>query len=137
MKKCIFCKIIADKVPVYKIYENNYVLVFAPLEKDIIAKGHMLITSKKHYCNIYDIPQKELNHVTKAAKMISQKLKDKYQVAGVNILHASGKVAQQSCFHFHFHLIPRYKHDHLDTWPKTNYKEINFPDIYKELKNIF
>jgi len=78
-----------------------------------------------------------LHHIVDTIKTISQKLKEKFNAEGINILHASGKVAQQSCFHFHFHLIPRYKDDGLDTWPKTGYKEGNFPKVYEEIANLF
>lgn len=137
MTECSFCKIIAGKLPSTKIYENENVLAFAPLKEHVIAKGHMLVIPKKHYVDIYDIPKEELHHIIDAVKIISQKLKEKYNAEGINILHASGKVAQQSCFHFHIHLIPRYKNDGLDTWPETGYKEGNFPEVYKEIANLF
>src|SRR3989338_8074327 len=137
MTDCSFCKIIAGKLPSNKIYENENVLAFAPLKEHIIAKGHMLVIPKQHYVNFYDIPKEELHHIVDAIKTISQKLKAKYNAEGINILHASGKVAQQSCFHFHIHLIPRYKGDGLDTWPETGYKEGNFLEIYKEIANLF
>ncbi|RLI62100.1 MAG: hypothetical protein DRO88_12230 [Promethearchaeia archaeon] len=137
MTECSFCKIISGKLPSNKIYENENVLAFAPLKEHLIAKGHMLVIPKKHYVDIYDIPKEELHHIINAVKTISQKLKEKYNAEGINILHASGKVAQQSCFHFHIHLIPRYKDDGLDIWSKTNYKEENFPEIYKEIANLF
>ena len=136
MTECSFCKIIAGKLPINKIYENENVLVFAPLEEDIIAKGHMLVIPKKHYIDIYDIPKEELYHIVDAIKNISCKLKKKYNADGINILHASGRVAQQSCPHFHFHLIPRYKDDDLDTWPKTGYQEGNFSEVYKDIADL-
>ncbi|NCO96531.1 MAG: HIT domain-containing protein [Candidatus Aenigmarchaeota archaeon] len=137
MTECSFCKIIAGKLPSNKIYENENVLAFAPLKDSIIAKGHMLVIPKKHYADFYDIPKEELHNIVDAIKIISQKLKEKYNAEGINILHASGKVAQQSCFHFHIHLIPRYKDDGLDTWPETGYKEDNFPEVYKDIANLF
>jgi histidine triad (HIT) family protein len=137
MTECNFCKIIAGKLPSHKIYENENVLVFAPLKDTIISKGHMLVIPKKHYADIYDIPKEELHHIIDTVKTISQKLKEKFNAEGINILHASGEVAQQSCFHFHIHLIPRYKNDGLDTWPETGYREGNFPEVYKDIANLF
>ena len=101
MNECSFCKIIAGKLFSNKIYEDDNVLAFAPLKEDIIAKGHMLIIPKKHYVDYYDIPKEDLYHIVDAIKIISKKLKKGYNVKGINILHASGKVAQQSCFHFY------------------------------------
>jgi histidine triad (HIT) family protein len=61
-------------------------------------------------------------------------LKNKLKAHGINILHASGKIAQQSVFHFHIHLIPRYNSDGLDTWPKSKYNEKNLEAIFIQLK---
>jgi len=137
MLECTFCKIVKGKLPSYALYENENVLAFAPLKEGTIARGHMLLIPKKHYVDIYEIPNNELYHMLDAVKIISSRLKDRYNSEGINIIHASGKAAQQSCFHFHFHLIPRYKNDNLDTWPKTGYKEDNFPEVYREIKDLF
>ena len=48
--------------------------------------------------------------------MLAEKYREKLNITGVNILHASGKDAQQSVFHFYIHLIPRYPNDGLDLW---------------------
>jgi histidine triad (HIT) family protein len=37
---------------------------------------------------------------------------------GINLVHASGPAAWQTIFHFHLHVIPRYKGDSLvPPWP--------------------
>ena len=136
MTNCTFCKIIAGTLSSNKVYETETVLVFAPLKDGIIAKGQLLVVPKRHYENIYDIPKEELFSLMEVIKYVSQKLKEHFKAEGVNILHASGKVAQQSLFHFHFHLIPRYKDDGLNTWPKTDYKDKNFPEFYEKLADL-
>jgi diadenosine tetraphosphate (Ap4A) HIT family hydrolase len=35
------------------------------------------------------------------------------------LLHAAGKDAQQSVFHFHLHIVPRYENVGLDLWFKS------------------
>ena len=55
--------------------------------------------------------------------MIAVKLKTKGIADGINILHASGKSAQQSVPHFHIHLFPRKEGDGIEAWPDTKYVE--------------
>jgi histidine triad (HIT) family protein len=43
-------------------------------------------------------------------------LQEKLEATGINIVNASGKDAQQSVEHIHFHVVPRYKDDGLDLW---------------------
>ena len=47
---CIFCKIINNEIPSYKIYEDEYTLAFLDLSQ--ATKGHTLIVPKKHFANI-------------------------------------------------------------------------------------
>lgn len=129
---CIFCKIAKGEVPSRKIYENKKVIAF--LDVNPISKGHTLVIPKKHFENIFEINESDLKEIISASKRISLLLKDKLNAKGINILHASGKEAQQSVFHFHIHIIPRYQNDKLDTWPKSNYKELNFKEIVKKIK---
>jgi histidine triad (HIT) family protein len=137
MDSCIFCKIIEGQVPSHKVYEDEHVLAFAPLEKDILTKGHMLVIPKKHFENIYDITIDELTFLMRAVKLISKRLKEAIGADGINLLHASGKSGQQSSPHFHLHLAPRYKDDGLDTWPKTGFKDAEFPEVYKKMRELF
>ncbi|WP_366921383.1 HIT domain-containing protein, partial [uncultured Fusobacterium sp.] len=52
----------------------------------------------------------------KFAPKISLHFKERLGATGINILHASGKSAQQSVPHFHIHIFPRFDDDGLDTW---------------------
>ncbi len=131
MKNCIFCKIVKDEIPSEKIYENETFLAF--LDISPVSKGHLLIIPKKHFENIYDIKDSYLKEIISVAKIIAESLKKSLNTSGVNILHASGIDAQQSVFHFHIHLIPRYKDDKLDIWPKSDYKELNLDEIKNKI----
>src|SRR3989344_2065590 len=122
-KNCIFCKIINSEIPSTKLFEDKTVLVIAPKEAE--SKGHMLIMPKKHYENIFDIPEKELGKIMEVIKKISSKLKENWNIQGINLLHASGNAAQQSVQHFHIHLIPRFGEDGVNAWPKFEYEDKN------------
>ena len=53
---------------------------------------------------------------------------------GVNVLSASGKWAQQSVPHMHFHIIPRKAGDGLDAWPHFKKENCDLEEIWKRLK---
>jgi histidine triad (HIT) family protein len=49
---------------------------------------------------------------------VAELLKQSLEPEGMNLMHASGSTAWQSVFHFHLHLIPRYRIDELaPPWP--------------------
>jgi histidine triad (HIT) family protein len=131
MEECVFCKIIEGKIEAYKIFEDDKVICI--LDKKPISKGHCLIIPKKHFNDIFDIDEDDLKQIIADTKKVANLLKTKLNAKGINLLHASDKVAQQSVFHFHIHIVPRYEDDGLDTWPKSNYKEKSFNDILSTL----
>jgi len=118
MKDCIFCKIVKGELPSRKIYEDKDIVAFFP--KDPEAKAHTLVIPKKHYENIFDISETDLKKLIIVVKNLSESIKIKLSAEGVNILNASGKIAQQSVPHFHIHIIPRFNGDGIDAWMKQN-----------------
>ena len=134
MEDCIFCKIVKGEIPSHKIYEDNEFLIF--LDVNPKAEGHMLVIPKEHYVNIFDIPEEVLKNLIAITQKLAKKLKQSSGVDGINILHASDKSAQQSVFHFHIHLIPRYENDGLDMWPKNNYEKSDMEVIQNKFKRM-
>ena len=54
MQDCVFCKIIAGKIPANKVYEDENFLAF--LSIDPLSPGHTLVIPKKHYRWVWDVP---------------------------------------------------------------------------------
>lgn len=109
MKKddCIFCKIAAGEIPSRKIYEDKDLIAIMDLNST--SKGHSLIIPKEHCTNIYDIDEDIAAKVMKTAKKLATKMTVALNCDGFNLLQNNGETAGQTMFHFHMHLIPRYK----------------------------
>lgn len=111
MKKenCIFCKIAAGEIPSATIYEDDDFRVILDIEP--ASKGHALILPKEHYANLYELPEELASKALVVAKKVATKMTDIVGCEGYNVLQNNGEVAGQTVFHFHIHLIPRYKED--------------------------
>ena len=109
MKKdnCIFCKIINGDIPSRKLYEDDNFIVI--LDVGPASRGHALILPKEHYANIYEMPEDLCAEAMKLAKKMAAKMTEALHADGFNILQNNGEAAGQTVFHFHMHLIPRYK----------------------------
>lgn len=112
---CIFCKIVERTAESLIIYEDDRTLSFLPFEPEVV--GHTLIVPKAHYADVYSIPEDLLSALIASCKTVALRWRDQLGSTGINILHASGADGEQSIFHFHFHLFPRFTHDGLRTWP--------------------
>ena len=111
MKKddCIFCKIAAGEIPSGTIYEDDDFRVI--FDRGPAAKGHALILPKEHFANIYEIDDGVLSKAAALAKKMAKTMTDTLKCDGFNIVQNNGEAAGQTVFHFHMHLIPRYKGD--------------------------
>lgn len=113
---CVFCKIISKKKPARIIYLDDDTIAFFPREMNV--KGHLIVAPIQHCTNLFDIRTDTLSSLMKTVSFLAGHFKRQLSADGINLLHASGEAAQQSIFHFHIHLLPRFKNDHLDAWPE-------------------
>lgn len=111
MKKddCIFCKIANGEIPSPALYEDECFKVI--LDRGPASKGHALILPKEHFDNAYEMPEEWASKVFPIATKIAKAEKEAFAADGVNILQNNELAAGQSVFHFHMHVIPRYKDD--------------------------
>lgn len=115
MDDCIFCKIANGEIPSATIYEDDDFRVI--LDLGPAADGHALVIPKKHYANVYEIPDELAGKAMIVAKKVVSYLKDALPCDGYNIVQNNGESAGQTVFHFHMHLIPRYNGDGVGvTW---------------------
>lgn len=123
MKDCVFCKIVNGEIDSVKIWEDEDILVF--LDVNPVSEGHSLVIPKKHHENVFEIPNDLLGKINIVCKKIAKLQKEKLGISAVNILSASGREAQQSVFHIHYHVVPRKEGDGLDLWFQGKSKEID------------
>ncbi len=109
---CIFCKIAAGEIPSATLYEDDDFRVILDIEP--ASKGHALILPKEHYADLYELDDAVAAKALVLAKKMVKKLTDILGCDGYNIVQNNGTVAGQSVFHYHMHLIPRYKGDTVD-----------------------
>ena len=107
--KCIFCEIVAGKLPAFKLYEDD--LFIAILDRFPVTTGHTLIIPKFHAEDIFGLCEKEAPQIMPLAQKITAKIKEVLNPAGFNIMQNNGKAAGQVVFHYHMHIIPRYVGD--------------------------
>ena len=110
MSDCIFCKIAAGEIPSATIYEDADFRVI--LDLGPATFGHALILPKEHYADLTEIPEELAAKAIIVAKKVITYMKDALPCDGYNVVQNNGEAAGQTVFHFHVHLIPRYKGDH-------------------------
>ena len=130
---CIFCKIIGGEIPSNTIYEDDEFKVI--LDASPASKGHALILPKEHYADIYEIDEKTAGHAMQLAKKLAKHMTDVLKCDGFNIVQNNHEIAGQTVFHFHMHLIPRYKGDQVGiTWHPGELSDADKEEILLKVK---
>lgn len=131
-KDCVFCQIIAGKIPAYVIDETDEVLVFLSLE------NHPLIIPKKHHQNLYGLDEKLGGQIIAKTAQVAQATKQALKADATKIMQLNGSAAGQIVFHLHFHVYPCYEEKSpLQTGNQAKaYKEKLVAQIKTELDKL-
>lgn len=132
-ENCIFCKLANGDIPTATLYEDDDFRVI--LDAGPAAKGHALIIPKEHYANLYELSDELAAKVLVLAKKMITKLTDILGCDGYNIVQNNGEAAGQTVFHFHLHMIPRYKDDGVGvTWKTGELKEEDKEELLAKIR---
>ena len=106
---CIFCKIANGEIPSTTLYEDEDFRVIMDLGP--ATRGHALLLPKNHFANLFELDDETAQKAILVAKKMAGKMKAALGADGFNLVQNNGEAAGQTVFHFHMHLIPRYKND--------------------------
>ena len=109
---CVFCSIIAGKLPKAILYEDTNIL--AVMDKYPINVGHTLVIPKIHYDNLLLMPPHEVGKLYAIIPVIAKAVVHTVKADGFNVGQNNGRAANQIVPH----IIPRFSHDSPDgKWP--------------------
>ncbi len=91
------------------MYKDDYFFII----KDAfpVSPGHLLIISNQVKDDFFALTNEEKWHLPKVIEKAKELIENEFSPDGYNIGMNCGQVAGQTVFHFHCHLIPRYKGD--------------------------
>lgn len=100
---CPFCEIVAGRAPAEIFHEWDDALAIVPLNP--VTKGHLLVIPKVHVADVGHDPYVSAATMKRAAQLAASQW--------CNVITSRGRVASQSVFHLHLHLVPRSEGDGL------------------------
>jgi histidine triad (HIT) family protein len=108
---CLFCKIVGGELPAQVVAEDERTIAFMDINP--ATKGHLLVVPREHSRDLLDVAPEDLSATALAAKRLAERVSQRLGADGVNLLNSCGQAAWQTVFHFHIHVIPRYRGDPL------------------------
>ncbi len=102
--ECIFCQIIAGKIPSEILYQDEEVVAFRDINPQ--APTHLLVIPKKHIVSLADLSEDEsplVGHMVSIANKLARK--EGIAESGYRLVINSGKQGGQLVPHLHLHLL--------------------------------
>jgi len=112
MPECVFCEIVAHRLPAALVAESVGAAAFLTIEP--VSEGHTLVVPRSHASMLEDVPELERPDLWELVHRVSERLRAVGLADGVNLLVASGRAAEQGVFHLHVHVVPRRANDGVD-----------------------
>ena len=101
---CIFCQIVAGKIPTDILYQDEEVIAFHDIHP--IASTHLLIIPKRHIPSLTHLSAEDLpliGHMVNIANQLAKK--EGIAESGYRLVINCGKQGGQLVPHLHLHLI--------------------------------
>lgn len=100
---CTFCDIAAGRAPAEIFHEWDDAIALVPLNP--VTEGHLLVIPKVHVADFGQDPHVSAATMQRAAELAAEQW--------CNVITSRGRVATQSIFHLHVHVVPRREGDGL------------------------
>jgi histidine triad (HIT) family protein len=104
MTDCLFCKIVAKKIPAKIAFEDDRVLAFEDIGP--MAPVHTLIIPKEHFASLNEVPAGKgdlLGHLLSEARRIAAE--KGLAETGYRLVLNTGPDSGQAVPHLHLHLL--------------------------------
>jgi histidine triad (HIT) family protein len=108
---CIFCKIAGGELPSTIVDEDERTIAFMDIAP--ATRGHALVIPRAHAADLLSVETEDLLAVAVASRRLAARAKERLEADGINLLNSCGAAAWQTVYHFHVHVIPRYRDDPL------------------------
>ena len=133
MEGCVFCAMVAGKIPVAKVYEDDVALAF--LDIGPLSDGHTLLIPKQHVATIHECKPEVLAQVASRLGHVAGAVAGATKADGYNVLCNNGRAAGQVVDHLHFHIIPRRSDDGVFTeWPARKYEKGKIEELASKIR---
>jgi diadenosine tetraphosphate (Ap4A) HIT family hydrolase len=114
---CDFCAIARGKDrSVQVVCESDSWIAFFPLKP--ATMGHTLVIPRRHLDDVWELDEALGADLMAAVIRVGRAVETAVRPEGMNLISSKGAPAEQTVFHLHLHLLPRWSRDGFDRiWP--------------------
>lgn len=136
IEDCDFCAIARrDDRSVEVVCEGENWIAFFPL--DPATPGHTLVIPREHVTDLWDASPQLAADLMKAILGVGRAIRVSLKPEGTNVITSAGKAAEQTVFHLHLHVVPRWSRDGFGRiWPlEGKYEDAELGDVAERIRS--
>jgi len=141
---CPFCLLIQGKKSTQSqlrqtdiVLKTADVTAFMATRKYPNNQGHVLVIPNEHFENIYDLPLDISAKIHALSRDVALAMKSEYQCDGILLRQQNEPASDQSIWHYHLHVIPRYENDNFHSSQKFTFEVNERAQFAKKLRVWF
>jgi len=141
---CSFCALVKGKEGTESqlksrdiIFQTADVSAFMAIRKYPNNPGHALIVPNEHFENIYDLPLDIATKIHALSRDVALAMKSAYRCDGIMLRQHNEPAGDQSIWHYHLHVIPRYENDDFHNSRKYPFETNERAQYARKLRNWF
>jgi histidine triad (HIT) family protein len=118
---CTFCQIVSGELPADLVHEDERTVAFMDINP--ATRGHVLVVPRRHVADVMSAGPDDWLAVAATARRMAGWVVGAFGAGGVDLVQANsdGSAGNQTVYHLHVHVLPRYHDDQLGSWwsPET------------------
>lgn len=113
---CEFCLIANGLQAADIVFEGMQWVAISPLEP--AGLGHVMVIPREHVPDVWSLTDDLGSEIMRAVIRVGRAVQAALSPGGMNLISSAGEVAEQTVFHLHVHIVPRWSGDRIDRlWP--------------------
>ena len=133
--RCAFCAIARGEDPsVDVVCEDPNWVAFFPL--DPATPGHTLVIPRTHVADFWEADPALTSELAAGVLRVGNAINDALKPEGMNLITSAGSAADQTVFHLHLHVVPRWRRDGFGRiWPTGGrYEDADLGDVARLIR---
>lgn len=138
VEACEFCVIGRGNDPeVDVVAEGPTWLAFFP--HNPATPGHTLVIPRAHIVDLWHAEPPVDADLMAAVIGVGRAIHEALSPEGMNLISSAGATAEQTVFHLHLHLVPRWRRDGFKRiWPpETRYEDVGLEDVANRIREAY
>lgn len=131
---CEFCAISrGDDRSVEIVCEGENWVAFFPL--DPATPGHTLVIPRNHVADLWEAEPALATDLMAAVIRVGRASNVSLKPEGMNLITSAGSAAEQTVFHLHLHVVPRWRRDGFGKiWPPKKYTDSQLENVADRIR---